>query len=219
MRHSSIRLTAAVAFLSVALSASASQDTDCSAGPALQDDEILIAWLTDVRVSTPTRVGPFRALVLLKDARPVETDGSTLRNGMRFQPLLRNPSASVTLRSTASFLDRLGDDHCVYFADLRESGYKRFTLFSSRPVVGFRVPTAKESADFFRLNTTCVEQGDSPPNRAPPCVRPRLLAIRQGETLEYWATEPYMWDTGLTIWQRRGNELIALIRICVGCSD
>jgi len=201
----------------------------CPQGPPLQDEEVLIGWVTGVRTTTQwhrdspdstTWVGPFRALALLKGSELVVTDGSVLRREMRFWPVLQSKPTAAALRSTGSFLDHLGDDHCVYFADLRGPAYKRFTLFSSRPVPGmFRSPTAEERAQFTRLNTTCVQQGDYPPNSTPPCVRPRLLAIRASEPVEYWATEPYIWDTGLTVWIKRGDSLVSIIQVCPGCSD
>jgi hypothetical protein len=35
---------------------------------------------------------------------------------------------------------------------------------------------------------------------------------------EYWAREPYMWDTGLSVLEDRGT-LVPLLRLCPGCSD
>jgi hypothetical protein len=116
----------------------------------------------------------------------------------------------------------MGEDHCVYYGSIADSKLHLWTLLSSKPLPGiFRKPTAKDRTEFYRLNKSCVQQGDYPEGKQPPCVRPELLAvsdINKNGKPEYWATEPYMWDTGVTVWENDG-KLVPLLEICVGCSD
>ena len=113
----------------------------------------------------------------------------------------------------------MGEDHCVSYADIVGPALEEWTLLSSRPLPGvFRIPTSAERTHFERVVSDCVQQGDLPNT---PCVRPTLLAItdldKNGE-LEYWATDPYMWDTGLTVWKGK-SALTRFLAVCVGCSD
>ena len=205
---------------------------DCSFAAASKEDWVVIAWITDIRKTTQwgsggktqtTIVGPFRAVAILDGSLIKETAGAGIHRGQQFWRILSPKSAPVRVGAVDSFLDHMGEDHCVYFGSLENAGVPRWTLLSSKPLPGvFRTPTAKDHAEFRRLNTSCVQQGDYPEGKAPPCVRPRLLAIsdiNKNAKPEYWATEPYRWDTGLTVWENDTRTLTRLLEVCPGCSD
>jgi hypothetical protein len=97
---------------------------------------------------------------------------------------------------------------------------KKWTLLTSKPVDIFLKPSPDEISLFYELNTKCVNQGDYEDPR--PCTKPLLLAVSdidRNDNPEYWATEPYTWDTGLTVYELKNNTLQPILRVCVGCSD
>lgn len=206
----------------------------CSFTSNLKEDGVLIAWTTDIRVTTQfghgikeetTQVEPFRPIAILNGSSIKETLGATIYKGRSFWPILAPNSKPIKLHSVDSFFDHMNAGGCVYFGTLEKADLPRWTLLSSAPLPGvFRAPTQKDRDEFYRLNTTCVRQGDYdyPAGQEPPCVRPILLAIsdinKNGKP-EYWATEPYIWDTGLTVWENTGETLLKLLEVCVGCSD
>jgi hypothetical protein len=207
-------------------------EIDCSFTSNLKEEGTLIAWVTDCRITTQfgngmtettTQVGPFRPLAILNGSSIKETLGATIHKGQSFWPVLPPNSKPIKLISVDSFFDHMNDGRCVYFGSLDKTDLPRWTLLSNVPLTGvFRSPTQKDRDEFYRMNTTCVRQGDYPEGKEPPCVRPILLAIsdinKNGKP-EYWATEPYIWDTGLTIWENTGGTLLKLFEVCVGCSD
>jgi hypothetical protein len=109
-------------------------------------------------------------------------------------------------------------DHCVYYGTIDNDDLPQWTLMSSEPLQDvFQMPSSGDMEEFYRLNTTCIYQGNLPES----CTKPKILAvsdINQNGMKEYWATEPYKWDTGLTVWENSG-KLVPLLRVCVGCSD
>jgi len=203
---------------------------DCSLSATSQEDGVLIAWVTDVRETTQygsgaggetTTVEPFRPIALLKGSLLVEATGSGIRKGQAFWPVLSPESTPIRLKSASSFLDHMNEDHCVYFGTLENPKVALWTLLSSKPLKGFRPPSAEDRATFRRLNKSCVQQGDHAEGKEPPCVRPEIVAvsdINNNGKPEYWATEPYLWDTGLTVWENSG-KLVPLLQVCIGCSD
>ncbi|MCP4550941.1 MAG: hypothetical protein GY834_02625 [Bacteroidetes bacterium] len=206
-------------------------EPECHFSTTSDDEGVLIAWITGVRETTQfganieiktTKVGAFRPVAILRESSIVETQGSSIHKNQRFWPVLDPTSEPVKLISVSSFLDHMNVDHCVYSASIREVHFPRGTLLSNQPLPGiFRAPTASERTDFYRLNTKCVNQGDYPPEETPPCVRAELLAVtdfNHDNNPEYWATEPYIWDTGLSVWEKKG-KLSPLLQVCVGCSD
>lgn len=203
----------------------------CSFAAGSTEEGVLIAWVTDVRTTTQfgagikdktTTVESFRPLAVLNGASIKETPGATIHKGQSFWPVLSPESKPLKLLGVNSFLDHMNVDHCVYFGTLDKEDLPNWTLLSSAPLPGvFREPTQKDRQDFYRFNTTCIQQGDYPAGQEPPCVRPILLTItdiNKNDKPEYWATEPYIWDTGLTVWENTGT-LIKLLEVCVGCSD
>lgn len=205
---------------------------DCSFKTTSKDDGVLIAWTTTVRKTTQfkrggksktTAVGSFRPIALLSGSSFKEPVGATIHKGQSFWPLLSPAAKPIKLESVSSFLDHMGEDHCVYSGTLEKSDLPRWTLLSSKPLRDmFRAPTKEEREMFYRLNTSCVQQGDPPAGQVPPCVRPTILAvseINKNGKIEYWATEPYLWDTGITVWENNNGTLVQLLQVCVGCSD
>ncbi len=203
---------------------------DCSFDNRPNEEGVLIAWITDDREFTEfgqgikeqtIKVGDFRPIAILNGKEIKETDGATIRKGQSFWPVL-STTPPLKLNAVGSYFD-FTVDHCVYFGDFGKASLPRWTLVSNKPILGvFRTPTRKETAEFYRLNTTCVRQGDYPEGHEPPCVRPTLLAVsdfNKNGKLEYWATEPYLWDTGLTVWEDDNGVLTPLLQVCVGCSD
>jgi hypothetical protein len=210
-----------------------STETNCSFTSNPKEEGVLISWITDTRVTTQfgygmnkaetTQVEPFRPLAILNGSSIKETLGATIYKGQSFWPILSPKSKPIKLQKVDSFFDHMNDGSCVYFGTLENTDLPRWTLLSSAPLPGvFREPKQKDRDEFYRLNTTCIKQGDYPEGQEPPCVRPILLAvsdINKNGKPEYWATEPYMWDTGLTVWENTGATLLKLFEVCVGCSD
>jgi len=208
-----------------------SGELECTFASSSTEKGVLIAWVTDIRKTTQyaagikdktTQVERFRPLAILSGSSIKETLGATIYKSQSFWPVLSLGSKPLKLVAVSSFLDRMGEDHGVYSGTLAKKDLPNWTLLSSAPLPGvFRKPTQKDRDEFYRLNTTCVKQGDYPAGQDPPCVRPILLAIsdinKNGKP-EYWVTEPYIWDTGLTVWENTGT-LNQLLQVCVGCSD
>jgi hypothetical protein len=71
-----------------------------------------------------------------------------------------------------------GHNHCVFHAGFRGGTPPLWTFLSSRRIDDIRQPTAEEEAEFSRLNTDCVVQGDDNGGRELPCTRPESLARR-----------------------------------------
>ena len=122
-----------------------------------------------------------------------------------------------------SFWDRLGIDHCVYYGTIENANLKKWALSSSKPVDIFHKPSADEISLFNKLDTNCINQKSVyEGNNSPPCTKGLLLAISdidKNDNPEYWATEPYTRDTGLTVYEMKNNILQPILRVCVGCSD
>lgn len=86
----------------------------------------------------------------------------------------------------------------------------------------FRPPSSKESTQFYGLNKKCIVQGDSPPGRQSPCVRPKILAVSDlnaNDQLEYWHTDPYLWDTAAAVSELQEGKLKPLVVDCAFCAD
>jgi len=204
---------------------------ECALLPVIPENQILVGWITHERITTQfssgdekgktTSVGAFRLVGAIEDNKIINTIGSSIKNGQTFWTA-NNPKNSVILDSVEGFLDQINYAHCVYFASIKNNQYPRWTLFTSKPTNKFRTPSEDETNLFYKLNQTCVDQGDYPTGQEPSCTKPTLLAItdiNKDSKLEFWATEPYKWDDGLTIWEYNGKGLIRIFAVCVGCSD
>lgn len=217
-------LLALVPLLASAVQAATSP---CPSAPQ-PSDAVTIAWIANVRETTgveangsvrTTEVGSFRPVAELRGSKLSETVGSSLLNDQEFWIALTPRSAPLRIQDVESFLDHMGEDHCVFSAGIGAQTLAPWTLLTSRPLPGvFRAPTPAEVKHFARLGPQCVKQGDEPWVE---CTRPRLLGItdlnKDGKP-EYWATEPYMWDIGLSVWEGTSG-LTRLLQVCVGCSD
>jgi len=240
MRHKTILICCLLIFVATCkswgsdnVSADNNKKTiECAFDSASKDDGVLIAWTTSVRKTTffkrgsrkqTSVVGSFRPIAVISGSSLNETQGATIHQGQTFWPLLLPAAKPLNLQSVSSVLDHMGNDHCVYSGTLEKSALPRWTLLSSKPLSDmFRAPTKEEREIFYRLNTTCVQQGDPPAGQVPPCVRPTILAvseINKNGKIEFWATEPYSWDTGITVWENNNGTLVQLLKVCVGCSD
>jgi len=199
-------------------------DQRCPAGKLLEPSDTLLGYVGNIRKTNRVVVGPFRPLAILRGKKLSHTDGAFIRNEMKFWPVLAADSAPVELKKASSFVDRVGQDHCVFHADLEGATPPLWTLLSSKPLPGTIVePTAADRTEFGSLKTECVIQGDNDPGEEPPCVRPKLLAVSdldEDDRAEYWSTQPYLWDTGITVWERdREGNFVVLLSVCSGCSD
>lgn len=189
---------------------------------------VLVAWTTDLRGTSDENhrritVGAFRPLVAIRDGKISESDGAAIADGQQFWHAVDPGREPVRLAATGSFLDQMGTDHCVYYATTEPEPAK-WVLLTSRPLQGaLRAPTAAEKQMWRDIKPECRQFADYDEKNPPPCRRSEILAVsdinRNGEK-EFWATEHYAWDTGLTIWEDRGENLpVPLLRLCVGCSD
>jgi hypothetical protein len=196
-----------------------------------ENDTVIIGWITNYRTtfqfkddSKPiqTTVGNFRPVAEINGSTISETTGATIKNDQTFWPIF-DTAHPVKLRQVESFWDRLGMDHCVYYGTIEDTKLKKGTLLSSKPIDLFHKPSANEISHFYGLNTNCKNQGiDCRGNNPPPCTKGLLLAVSdidKNDNPEYWATEPYTWDTGLTVYELKNNVLQPILRVCIGCSD
>lgn len=204
---------------------------ECPASTTAPKNKILVGWITNDRITTQfstgsnesksTSLGTFRIIAAIEDNKIKETAGSSIKNGQQFW-LASNPNESTSLISVGSFLDHMNYNHCVYFASINNNKYPRWSLFTSKPDKIFKAPSEEETQLFYRLNQTCTNQGDYPKGKEPPCTKPKLLAvtdINDNNKPEFWATEPYLWDDGLSIWEYDKKSLHQIFEVCVGCSD
>ena len=192
------------------------------------DDSILVGWTTNLRGTSDGNggritVGAFRPLVTLKDGKILESEGASIKPGQRFWYAVDTGRGPVKPSTTSSFYDNLGPDHCVYHATV-DPLPPVWTLLTSKPLKGvFRPPTAAERKMWSAIKPECRQFADYDEKNPPPCRTSEILAVsdinHNGEA-EFWATAHYAWDTGLTIWEDRGELLpVPLLTLCVGCSD
>jgi len=195
-----------------------------------ENDAVIIGWITDYRTTSQfnddsewiqTIVGNFRPVAEIIGSKISETTGAAIKNDQKFWPIT-DPSYSVKLLQVKSFWDRLGIDHCVYYGKIENTNLKKWTLLSSKPIDIFHKPSADEISLFDEFNTNCKNQEGDYDGNNPPCTKGLLLTVSdidENDNPEYWATEPYTWDTGLTVYELRNNILQPILRVCVGCSD
>src|SRR5688572_11659160 len=92
-------------------------------------------------------IGPFRALVLLREKTIEPTDGGFVRDGMKFWSAVSPSTSSFELRDVSSFGHVVGEDHCVYHAWFRKAPPPPWTLLTSKPLSRvFRRPTQEDRA-------------------------------------------------------------------------
>ena len=196
----------------------------CPTGTPLPLSDTFLAYVGQPRITSKVVVGPFRALAVLRESELSSTNGSFIHDGMKFWRMLAPESAPIELTKASSFMERVGPNHCVFHSKLRGGAPQEWTLLSSKPLLGvLRKPTAADTAEFAKLNTLCVVQGDPSFEVQPPCTPSKLLAVSDldaNDRAEYWATHPYKWDTGITVWELTEEAgLVVLLSVCSGCSD
>ena len=231
MREKSMKRQFSLLLIAFIWSSFVSANNECATLPAIWKNQIFVGWTTNERTTTQfsagevgsktTSLGAFRIVAVIENNKITETIGASMKNGQRFWSV-NNPKNSVVLTSVDSFLDHMNNDHCVYSASINSSKYPLWSLFTSSPDNRFKMPSKTEADLFHKLNTLCVNQGDYPEGEEPPCTKPTLLAItdiNKNNKPEFWATEPYMWDDGLSVWEYDGKELGKIFEVCVGCSD
>jgi hypothetical protein len=199
--------------------AHAGSDPACPLGPSLPPSDVLIGYVAPDRVTGSSAI---QVLGVLRGSKLSPSDGSAMRDGMEFWQVLALSAPPTSLRGVSSHLDRHGEDHCTYSGEVA-AGLATWTLLSSRPLPGgFHSPSPSDTSHFTKHRGECVDQGDYEPSKRPPCTRPKLLVVsdvdRDGRK-EYWATEPYTWDTGITVWERSEDGLVEILSTCPGCSD
>ena len=204
----------------------AATDPACPLSATLPASDVLIGYIGNARRTDwgegPVRLGSFRVFGIVRNGTLVTSDGASIREGMNYWNVLES-SRVTALKQVSSHLDRLGVDHCVFHAEPKEN-LPQWTLLADRPLPEvFDNPDLSETAYFAKHHDICIDVGDYDPSRKKPaCRRPRLLAVsdlnEDGEN-EYWATEPYTWDTGITVWKRTETGLTPIQKVCSGCSD
>ena len=197
---------------------------ECPTGTPLPHSDTLLAYVGQPRTTNRLVVRPFRALALFRESELSATDGSFIHDGMKFWRMLTPESAPIELTKASSFMDHMGPDHCVAHAAFLGATPQEFTLLSSKPLLGIvREPTAADRAGFAKLNTSCVVVGPDPSLAVQPCTPSKLLAVSDIDAngfAEYWATHPYRWDIGITVWElTEEGGLVVLLSVCSGCSD
>ena len=198
----------------------------CPTAAAASLDGVLVAWNTDIRGTSDgnggrVTVGPFRSLAVIRDGSLGKTVGATIFKDQPFWRATDPQRAPVKLSSANSFLDHMGEDHCVYHATLSDPSLPKWTLLTSKPLPGvFKPPTAPQVQLFSQ--SRCIVQGDHETGKEPPCTKPQVLAVSDingNGRPEYWVTNPYMWDTGVTVWEESDGMRPLLLDVCTGCSD
>jgi hypothetical protein len=198
---------------------------ECPLAEARPETTALILWVGAARMTSQGQgahvLGPVRAIARLRRGKLEPSAGENLREGMRVWNVLERSDSALALYSVTSLLDRAGEDHCVYAADVRP-GQPKGSLLATAPLPGaFRAPSAEDRAFFQSHDSGCVPPGDFEPADKPPCTRGELLAVSDldGDGVrEYWATQPTTWDTGISVWQRTSQGLEIVLEACPGCS-
>jgi len=203
-------------------SANAKSEIRCKESNKLKSHKTLVGFTYTNRRLYPSITEPVLGqLVIIENNSFAKITGNMLSLGMKFTLPLKSNNKYVTLKKAASYVERLGSDHCIYYGEFVESGIPEWTIVSTKEISSLRFPLPKESNHFYKINTLCVQQGDYDKGEGPPCVKPQLVAvsdINQNNRLEYWYTKPYMWNTGFTLAEEtESNDLIVIVESCPSC--
>lgn len=217
----------------LAASAGQAQERNAGAGRCPQTasagvDGVVVGWTTGTN-SWHSSFGhavvePFRPAVLLKGSSIRETEGSSIAIGQRFWRAVSPGEDPVTLQSAGAVWNTQGADHCVYSATVSDPSLPRFTLLTSQPLAEtFRPANEAEKQMARQIWPECRSFADHAGDQPPPCRRREILAVsdinRNGRS-EYWTTEHYAWDTGLTVVEENSTSApLVLLRVCKGCAD
>jgi hypothetical protein len=191
---------------------------ECEALPAhvLEKDEILVGYALPRKDNAMVSIAP---LIVIKQGQFKKTDGSEVKRIRQFTSMMDLKSYPVI--SEVSWSEMSGEA-CLWYADIQGRSIASPTLFTTSRIEINIKPDSENIAAFYRLNKTCVDQGDFPENQKPPCTKPDLIAISDlngNKKAEYWFTTPYMWDTGFSIAEESldGKSLTPIIEACPGC--
>lgn len=190
--------------------------TDCVVSGTIPSGSVFIGY---TRASEAT----LRAFALFDGASLGPYDGHGLAAGQTLHGLLGPTRA--TIEEIEPYLDRRGENHCVYPATLSISPTRSWEIWASRPNprVRLRLPSPDEKKQLLEYEPACIFQGGPPPEGVEPtCMRAELVAISDldGDAkLEYWHTVPYAWDTGFRVAEEQAGGLVSMLSACPGCSD
>ncbi len=204
--------------LTIPVSLAASSDNQCPFSSPLPDSSVLIGYIANPEETND--IGKYRSLGILRNGQLVDSDGASINEGMELWKLASPHSPPIKLKNVSSFLSIIGNNHCVYHAELSDD-LPLWTLLSSQPLYDtFKQPSKMEIDYFTKYGDSCVYQGDPHPSEEISCSRARLIMvsdINKDGIKEFWATDPYTWDTGITIWQQSPEGIKRLYSVCRGC--
>ncbi len=185
--------------------------TDCleSAKEMLGEDQILMGYALE---------GVIEPLIILKGKDFVQASGQQFKG----QPqMFRLPEYQPVTYAFGSTFTELKDSGCVWYGKLEKKVISP-SLFSSNKIALNLGVTDVMRDTFYSINKDCVNQGDWLPGEKPPCAKPKLLAtsdLNGNGRLEYWYTDPYMWEWGFTIAEidETGKKMSPIVKKCPGC--
>ena len=88
-------------------------DPACPFSGVLPASDVLIGYIGNVRQTNGVRLGSFRVLGVVRNGTLVTSDGAAIREGTNYWNVLAPSTTPTTLQQVSSFLDLLGEDHCV----------------------------------------------------------------------------------------------------------
>ena len=163
--------------------------------------------------------GKLAALAIFNGKEFLPADGQEFKHITIMYDLLDQKTYSV---SFDAYFTRLGEDRCIWFARLIKEKPRSISIFASTRIKLVSEISTKVMNLFYSINTTCVDQGDYPPDKKPPCTKPKLLStsdLNSNGRIEFWHTTPYTWDTGFTISEltESGKYLEIISSKCLDC--
>jgi len=157
-------------------------------------------------------------LILVKGKELKEASGQEMRV---LASLIEIPTDRSRKIQFESYFTEMGAGECVAFGKLSQKVAKPTLFSSAAALINSDVQPAIQKR-FYELNTDCVNQGDWPPGKEPPCSKPQLIAtsdLNGNGRLEYWYTDPYSWETGFAVSEvdSSGKKLTHIVKKCPGC--
>jgi len=203
-------------------SAHAESDVHCEQDRKLKPYQILVGFTYINKRLYPAIKDPVLSPLLIIENKSFTTvNGNMLSRGMTLTLPLMPDKKYVKIKNAGSYVEHIGPDYCVYYGEFAENGQPEWTIVSTKDINSLRSPSLLQTKHFYQINTQCLRQGDYEKGKEPPCVKPQLIAvsdINQNNSLEYWYTEPYTWDTGFTVAEEtESNDLNVLVKACPSC--
>jgi hypothetical protein len=156
----------------------------------LKTGEVLFAYSDDNKLDS---------LFIFDGKSFIDATGKEFKNIEEMQNLINGNGYPVAF---SAYLTRMGPDRCIWFAEVKEGKLEGISIFASQRVDIDIILDKKRVELFQSIKTECIDQGDYPPNKKPPCTRPKLLATSDLDNdgfIEYWYTDPYTWNTGFAV--------------------